>query len=477
MASLLDEILSRGGIVLFVTVSFIGWRLLSYWRSFLFHWKRYRRREPVSTEALRSMPVPFVKVQITTRGSEGSLEVIRRGIHNVIALAGEAPDFYGRFLSVEVVTESESQRQHLLDTFREAPVGIDVLVVPFDYAPPKGTRLKARGLHYAVEQRRDKWNRKPGRTFIVHFDEESVMVPAELRKLIGCLAETRRRILEGPIFYPLEYLQASPLCRSMEANRPIGCYECRQVMEAGTPLHLHGSNLVIEESLENEIGWDIGCLDGEPFIAEDYVFGMKAFIMHGREIFGWHGCVMLEQPPFSVRSAFKQRYRWIFGVLQGLTELKRTSRFASLPIGARIGLLWGTSYRIATFAMGCLVSALSVVFLPAFLAKTIASMLLDQEAPMPAPASAWLSIVGMMWLGSVFIGAWHNLADSGLDRAMRTAEIARAVLVAPVAGLVESSAALWAVLAWTRGTRSVSWVPTPKTRQADANLIRRGEMP
>jgi len=43
----------------------------------------------------------------------------------------------------------------------------------------------------------------------------------------------------------------------MEANRPIGCFECRQVMESGTPLHLHGSNLVIEEDLEHELGWDI----------------------------------------------------------------------------------------------------------------------------------------------------------------------------------------------------------------------------
>ncbi|AMM33534.1 hypothetical protein SA2016_2869 [Sinomonas atrocyanea] len=474
MASFFDDILTGVGILLFAAVSFIGWRMFSYWRSFLLHWKKYRRLESVTTENLRSVAVPFVKIQITTRGAAGSFEVIERGIDNVIALADEAPEFYGRFLSVEVVTESEAQGERLLKAFAHAPVEVDVLVIPSEYQTPAGTQMKARGLHYAVEQRRALWNRKPGRTFIVHYDEESVMVPGELRKLMGCLAETPSSILEGPIFYPLDYLQASPMCRSMEANRPIGCYECRHVMEAGTPLHLHGSNLVIEESLENEIGWDIGCLDGEPFIAEDYVFGMKAFTRYGGDIFGWHGCVMLEQPPFSVRSAFKQRYRWVFGVLQGLADLKRSSRFGALSATTRFALLWGTRYRIASFAMGCVVSVLSFAVLPAFLTKTVASIYLNQAAPLPGPASAWLSLVGMMWIGSVFVGAWHNLADSGLDGSTRKTEIARAVVAAPIAGLIESSAALWAVLAWARGTRRVSWVPTPKTLEADAAQTRKG---
>ena len=117
--------------------------------------------------------------------------------------------------------------------------------------------LKARALHYMVELRRRGVNRKQGKTFIVHFDEESVMEPDELRKLFKFLATTDKKLTEGPIYYPLEYTDASAFCRAMEANRPIGCFECRQVMESGTPLHLHGSNLVIEEDLEHELGWEI----------------------------------------------------------------------------------------------------------------------------------------------------------------------------------------------------------------------------
>jgi hypothetical protein len=72
-----------------------------------------------------------------------------------------------------------------------------------------------------------------------------------------------------------------------------------------------------------------------------------------------------------------------------------------------------------------------------------------------------------MWIGSIFVGAWHNLADSDLGPTERAAEMARAVLLAPIAGLVESSAALHAVTDWARGKRHVHWVPTPKTKEAD----------
>jgi hypothetical protein len=66
-------------------------------------------------------------------------------------------------------------------------------------------------------------------------------------------------------------------------------------METGTPLHLHGSNLVIDEELENELGWDIGNLDGQAFITEDYIFGVLAFVKYGPSVFGWHGCVVTVQ--------------------------------------------------------------------------------------------------------------------------------------------------------------------------------------
>ena len=445
--------------------------MLSYWRSFIFHLKRYRHIEPVSTDEILKMALPFVKVQITTRGSDGSTEVILRGIRNVQELASDEPELYGKVLSIELVTESQSQADRIERAFADYPVPVTPLVLPADYETPNGTKLKARGLHFAVERRRAGWNKKSGKTWIVHYDEESVMVPAELRKLLKVLATTPHQVLEGPIHYPLEYLNTNPVCRSMEANRPIVCFECRHVMELGIPLHLHGSNLVVDEVFENRLGWDIGCLDGAPVITEDYVFGMMAFLAGGPDVFGWHGCVMLEQPPFSYRSAFRQRYRWIFGVLQGLTMMRRSPAFACLPRRIRGRLLLGTLYRITTFALGAVIGAITLIFAPLFLFGAAHSLETDQPFYLSPWITLWLAVVGGLWLGSVFIGAWYNVSEAGMTGPQRSAQLALAVAIAPIAGILESCAGLSAVAAWCAGRRSVQWLPTPKTSVADTRSL------
>lgn len=169
----------------------------------------------------------------------------------MLRLVEESLELYADKVSVEVITESAQQKTALDAEFAVACVPPFMIVLPTlaEYWTPKGTQVKARALHYMVELRRQGFNRKPGWTFIVHSDEESVMAPSELRKLVYYLATSGARLSEGPIFYPLEYFDVSLPCRAMEVNRPLGCYECRQLMESGTPLHMHGSNLVIDEAL------------------------------------------------------------------------------------------------------------------------------------------------------------------------------------------------------------------------------------
>lgn len=466
MGILLNALLA----LIIVIISFIGIRLASYWWSFLLHWRKYRINETVSISRLRQIDtVPNVKFQITTRGSEGSSEVILRGIRQIYLLLKQDPEFFGNKLSVELITESQEQALLVTKAYEKSGLFVDALVVPKDYETPKGTKLKARGLHFAVENRRKGWNDRKGRTFIVHYDEESVMLPEEIKKLLYVLARTEKKILEGPIYYPLEYRDASLICRSMEANRPVGCFECRHVMEQGIPIHLHGSNLVVEESLENEIGWDIGCLEDQPFIAEDYVFGMNAFVEYGRSIFGWHGCVMIEQPPFSIKSAFKQRYRWIFGVLQGMTMVRRLESYQSMNYSTKMNVLWGTRLRIASFALGAVVGVLALILMPVLLSRVTDAIIFGYRAPVFWLLSLWLGIVGFLWLGSVLIGLWYNLQGTGLSSVQKMTEAMKALTVAPFAGLVESSAGLWAVIQWNAGKREVHWNPTPKTKLADVH--------
>lgn len=465
------------GYLAVVCVSIIGIRLLFYFHSFFFHWPRYRQLRLISTDDLKALPsLPFVKIQITTKGLPDSTRVIQRGIENVIALVREDPNLYWDKLSIEVVTESEEQKALLEEDFAAPsfPVQAFALLVPGAYESPRGTKLKARSLHYMVELRRRGFNHKAGRTFIVHYDEESVMEPGELRKLIYYLATTPKPLSEGPIYYPLEYRDARAICRAMEANRPIGCFECRAVMESGTPLHLHGSNLVIDEELENALGWDIGTLDGQPLVAEDYVFGVQAYLRQGPQIFGWHGCIMLEQPPFSLKSAFRQRCRWITGVLQGMTIMQQMAEFHHLPMRTRLHLVWGTRYRILTFALGLPTGATGLLYLLYQLGLVLAGQNF-LPLPLPLPVMGSLVCASFLWLNALLAGAWYNLAHArGLSARQRWTEALRVLTLAPVAGIVESSAGFWAAVQWLTGKRAASWHPTPKTAPAAESAKQEG---
>lgn len=459
------------GIVDVLLVTVVGIRLIQYFDSFFFHWRRYRRLKPVRTSDLVVLSnIPYVKVQITTRGSRGSTPVVQRGIERIMDAVDEAPSFYSRFVSIEVITESEDQKEYLEAYFEGSSVSVAAFVLPKKYQTPEDTRLKARALHYMVELRRRGVNRKPGRTVIVHFDEESVMTPGEFRKLIRYLATTTKKLTEGPIYYPLEYRDTALICRAMEANRPVGCFECREVMERGRPLHMHGSNLVIDEDLENELGWDIGNLDGRPFIAEDYVFGVKAYLRYGSSIFGWHGCVMVEQPPFSYSSAFRQRYRWVVGVLQGITMMKRTAEYRQLSRNDRFALVQGTMFRVLAFALGLPTSVISAVYMTYMIVYFAINRAF---LPLPLPVIVWLAFIGYMWINSFLIGVWYNVSSSDdLGPLQRWNEVMKVAMLAPIAGGAESAAAMWALIQWGRGNREVSWNPTPKTSFADQRALR-----
>jgi Glycosyl transferase family group 2 len=463
------------GLVLTVLISIIGIRMLAYWWSFFLHSGRYRRRVPVTTAQLKALnkKIPYIKVQWTTKGTLGSTEVILRALRQVEELAAEDPAFYREFLFPEVVTENTEQAELIRVKFRGSPMNEPWCVVtPKDFETDNRTYLKAKQMQYLVELRRRGWQRKNGQAFIVHFDEDTLMRPDEFRKLIRELTYTDKKILTGPIYYPLEYGDATRLSRTTEASRPITCFECRRVMETGLPLHIHGSNLVVEEELENRVGWDIGLCDGQPYVAEDYVFGMDAFLKEGPGVFGWHGCIALEQPPFSFKTVFNQRYRWIFGVLQGMSVDLKLPAFKLLPWRTRAKIKWGTRYRILTFGLGTLVGALSLAYIPFALIAGLSEMKAGQDTGIPPELTAWFALIGFMWLGANIIGAWLNVIHAGLGRVKRLTEIAWAVTVSPVAGMMENMSGLKAIYKWVLGRwipsyRQFTWNPTPSTKTAD----------
>ena len=145
--------------------------------------------------------------------------------------------------------------------------------------------------------------------------------------------------------------------------------------------------------------------------------------------------------------------------------------FACLPRRIRGRLLLGTLYRITTFALGAVIGAITLIFAPLFLFGAAHSLETDQPFYLSPWITLWLAVVGGLWLGSVFIGAWYNVSEAGMTGPQRSAQLALAVAIAPIAGILESCAGLSAVVAWCAGRRSVQWLPTPKTSVADTRSL------
>ncbi|GCE20843.1 hypothetical protein KDK_46430 [Dictyobacter kobayashii] len=143
-----------------------------------------------------------------------------------------------------------------------------------------------------------------------------------------------------------------------------------------------------------------------PLLQKITFFGVNAYLRYGSSIFGWHGSAMLEQHPFSFKSAFRQRYRWIIGVLQGMEMMKRLPTFYQLPRKLRFQLTWGTRYRISTFALGLPAGAISALYL----LVQYAQFLLGHHMHTPASIAHVLDDPGGISMGLI-----RSLSEPGIN--------------------------------------------------------------
>src|SRR5258705_4340351 len=120
---------------------------------------------------------PIIKFQITTRGKE--THVVKRGIQSAINCQEHVP-WKGRVM-VDVVTEDPRDVVILNEAFPTPAIPLRILLVPKDYKTPRGTRLKARALHYSTEWRK---TLDEERGYVVHFDAESAMEPVDFVRLL-----------------------------------------------------------------------------------------------------------------------------------------------------------------------------------------------------------------------------------------------------------------------------------------------------
>lgn len=422
--------------------------------------RHYFRTPPrIDVADLRTRRLPYLKFQVTTKG--GALPVVERSLRVLEGICSTQP-WLCELVSAEVITERAGETEHLNAAFAGSPLPVTALTLPPDYQTPNGSRLKARALHYMVEQRMAGFNVKPGITYIVHFDEETVMTEPHVLVLLDYLSKHPRPITQGPILYPLEWEQTSPICRAIESTRPFGCSECARVMTNPPPPHLHGSNLVVEESTENRVGWDFGTIDGQPFVAEDLLFGLRAYALLGDEAFGWHGATALEQPPLSLFWAIQQRLRWVLGALQGLRAMWVKPEYDAMGTRRKLRLSMAVYTRIATYALGFPIGLVGLVFLIRPLADppNVGSPFFFVRIGL------FLSALG--WIVSYQIGIRRNLLYQRMPWYRQVVHHVGMLAVTPVVGLCETVGPFVALARWLIGARNAQWTPTPKLSERPA---------
>ncbi|NPA85923.1 MAG: glycosyltransferase [bacterium] len=193
------------------------------------------------------------------------------------------------------------------------------LIVPPEYSKGKH---KSRALNYALEWKLQHF--QPEKTYTLFLDEENIPT----KELLVYFKQFSGKISVGPAYY----LRGKGLLPwLMDGIRIVGDYNFRMYAIHGLPVW-HGENSIIRLDIEKEIGWE-SCL------AEDLIFAIKVYEKYGR-IYSWHDYPIWTVSPFTLSDLFKQRRRWVLGVLQALKKIK--SKKYKLFLG----------YKIVCWALG-----------------------------------------------------------------------------------------------------------------------------
>ncbi len=418
----------------------------------------------------KNLEFPRIKFQITTRGKE--VDVVQRSIDSIALLSSASP-LFEKHIELLIVTEERLETATFSDYFKSKEITFpaEVICVPKEYQTRNGTMFKARSLQYSLEYRKANGYDSNGNfpSYIFYFDAESTITETDFRRVIhSVISSPEKRIFEGAIVYPHKYFDAHIISRQMESVRPFNCHHCAQVMKKPPPIHLHGSNLLVEEKLVNSIGWDFGKVYNQPLLAEDIVFGLKVYSKFGSRPFGWHGGRIYEQPPLSVRASFQARLRWVTGTWQALSLMKIQPEYQKLPWRTRIWLQFRMRIRLLAHSLSFFTLFFVLFSLLLFLFPSIFFIFDTQLA---SPEFRTLQYVvsrfilfpaTFFWLFSILNGSSKNIEPLNLSRKHRLLEACKLLVVTPIAGALDSFCAFYASIRWFLGKPYSSWNVTSK---------------
>ena len=194
--------------------------------------------------------------------------------------------------------------------------GTRIVVVPSDYETPKGTRSKARALHYACELRKREFGLND-HIWIYHQDDETCIGEDTVLGICSLISSGKYLIGSGIIIYPLNFENTpdhvQEFMRSYDDFRAMGSLMTRRNPLIG----FHGSHFVVKQSVEDSVGNDFGTRKA---IAEDYLLENAIREAYG----GRYGVIRgfaYEQSAGSIPAKLTQRRRWFIGAL-GLYPMK-----------------------------------------------------------------------------------------------------------------------------------------------------------
>jgi beta-1,4-mannosyltransferase len=386
---------------------------------------------------------PKIIFQITTR-SATKTPVVKRGIDSIINSSLKIN--YSNY-QISVITDDPKDRSTLN--------GIKCEVIVVEKKFKAFAIKKGRALQYAVEHRR-KAGKNIASYWIFHMDDESYVTNQTIISLLKFIREGNAIASEGPIFYPLKFESANPLTAIAESIRPFTCYDCVSQMTNPPPLHMHGSNLLVRSDIEDSIGWNFG-----QTLAEDQIFGYNIYEKYGSKSMGWHGGILLEQPPLNLKDHFMQRRRWVIGSLQNMQRFPFIHKFKLM-------------FKLTTYFMGFVSGVIStILYFHAYIPKLLSllpmyGINLDITSWFDILMKTFFSestlntsingntldpIVGLvllfpytMWLFSYQLGLFLNTRYSKISVIKRIVLHLQTLLLSFVIGLIETFPAFWAML-------------------------------
>jgi cellulose synthase/poly-beta-1,6-N-acetylglucosamine synthase-like glycosyltransferase len=152
--------------------------------------------------------------------------------------------------------------------------------------------------------------------WLLHLDEDSLVTNQCINSILSYINNPNSNpVANGPILYKKE---KSITTFFAECHRHWNFYWLVSQTKTGRVHWLNGSNLLIRSDIEHEIGWNYG-----NYISEDSRFGYETKKKLGN-VFGWHGGLMIESPPKTIKDLIKQRSRWFFGSILNIPYVPKS---------------------------------------------------------------------------------------------------------------------------------------------------------